>query len=118
MRLPVIRWLVLFFTRPIRLSDFAPARRRPDPQDADDVDPAAARRERLARPRPVAPEAGSERVSGLPVQAASVEIEVSEQPLDTLPAELQEELLNEPARSGVAVASSKPVADSPARAGE
>ncbi|HWK84978.1 MAG TPA: hypothetical protein VNS61_14700 [Caldimonas sp.] len=53
----------------------------------------------------------------MPAQTASVEIEVSEQPLDTLPAELQEELLREPARSGV-VASSKPVADSPARAGE
>jgi len=117
MRLPVLRWLVLFFTRPIRLSDFVPSRRRPDPRDADDVEPAAAGRERLARPLPVAPESGSARVSRLPAQTASVEIEVSEQPLDTLPAELQEELLREPARSGV-VASSKPVADSPARAGE
>jgi hypothetical protein len=110
--------LVLFFTRPIRLSDFAPGRRRPDPPDADDVEPAAARRERPARPRPVAPEARSDRVSGLPAQAASVEVEVSEQPLDTLPAELQEELLHEPGRSGVVVASSEPGADSPARAGE
>jgi hypothetical protein len=117
MRLPVVRWLVLFFTRPIRLSDFAPSRRRPDPREADDVEAAAARRERLATPRPVAPGAGSERVSRLPARAASVEIEVSEQPLDTLPAELQEELLHEQARNGV-VASPKPVDGSPAPGGE
>jgi hypothetical protein len=118
MRLPVVRWLVFFFTRPIRLSDFASILRRREPKEEDDDESTPVSRERMARPRQVEPGTASARVSGLPEHPASIEIEVSEQPLDTLPAELQEELLLPERARAKTVASTTPADGGPAKAGD
>jgi len=94
------RWVVLFFTRPIRLSDlksFArPPKRRekavepPEPAPrADELKPAPPRR------RTAAPGPASARPPVISLRAPALEVGgVSEQPLDSLPAELQSEFRN------------------------
>lgn len=109
MRPPLFRWLVLFFTRPIHLSDFAVTWRLPRSKKKDDVEPDTVPGGALAKPRRSDPEAGAARTSRLPPDAVAAEVDVSEQPLDTLPADLQEELLREPSRAGP-VATSTPAA--------
>jgi hypothetical protein len=89
------RWVVLFFTRPIQLSDLAafmrPLKRRDKtataiaaaPDDDDDT-PAS-------RPRTRTPVSAAVRLRGVPLRDPALDVGVSEQPLDTLPAELQSE---------------------------
>ena len=105
------RWLVLFFTRPIRLSDFAllaawlKPRARPEPASAPAVvavAPSAAATEVPRWKSTLPPEeiTASKRASAPMPLAAMLQTElaiaVSEQPIDTLPAELREELQRPP----------------------
>jgi hypothetical protein len=87
------RWVVLFFTRPIHLSDVTaflrPLKR---PEKAAVVEVKAAEepvRASPPRPRPVASAVARPRV--VPLRDPALEVGVSEQPLDSLPAELQSE---------------------------
>lgn len=93
MRPRLLRWVVFFFRRPVRLADFAVLLRlfRSHPKGSAETS---------AEPREPAPEP----LRKLPGKAATpgrlpavseppLGVDVSEQPLDTLPAELQVELL-------------------------
>jgi hypothetical protein len=88
MRVGLLRWIVLFFTRPIRLSDGPAmvrrlkARRKPGLDEDDFAETRLVRRGDGAAP--------DERW-----RDTHSEIVVTEQPLDTLPAELQDELRQE-----------------------
>jgi hypothetical protein len=88
------RWVVLFFTRPIHLADvkafLRPLKR---PAKAAVVGVKAAEEDAGAsppRPRPVASGAAA-RPRVVSLRDPALEVGVSEQPLDTLPAELQSE---------------------------
>jgi hypothetical protein len=99
MRPRLVQWIVLFFTRPIRLSDVAALLRRVKPVGrkaaAADTIPA----EPAANPKPRRPEkAGEARATSPSLLHTDLEVSVSEQPLDTLPAELQSELVDGAAR--------------------
>lgn len=92
------RWLVIFFTRTIHLSDvvaFLRARRKPPvpvpvPIEASDTSGAptvpGARRTATTERKPLVPR--------LPIEGPPAGIVVSEQPLDTLPGELVDEFLH------------------------
>jgi hypothetical protein len=94
MRLGPLRWVVAFFTRPIHLSDVAallrplkrPAKQGPAVAKAAPVDDDA---DRPVRPR--AKPSGAPRPPVAPVRDPALDVAVSEQPLDTLPADLQSE---------------------------
>jgi hypothetical protein len=93
-----LKWLVLFFTRPIRLSDLSALAARLKPSPRPDTSSGAAGDEEQERPRPRRA-AGDARPS-VPSSLLRPELEVAvtEQPIDTLPAELQEELVRAPGR--------------------
>ena len=95
------QWLVLFFSRPVRFSDVSALARRLKPR---------AKADRLAEPVAAAPIEVQPRSSARAIERKEraadtrpsivssmfrpeLEIGVSEQPLDTLPAELQDELV-------------------------
>jgi hypothetical protein len=90
MRTGLFRLVVLFFTRPVKLSDvkalFGSSRRAPpaaiEPEEKEPGTP-------KSRRPPLADIALEPRWSGHDPDAA---VDVSEQPLDTLPADLQDEL--------------------------
>jgi hypothetical protein len=88
-----LAWLVAFFTRPIRPADVSAVLRSLKPRlKARPRAPSAAPdddRERTARPRPSP--AGGARAPAAPIRDNTFDVAVSEQPLDTLPAELQSE---------------------------
>jgi hypothetical protein len=106
------RWVVLFFTRPIALSDLTalarPLRRREKATvGAKPAAPADEVESRPSRPRSSTPGPGSAQPRVISLRAPALEVGgVSEQPLDTLPAELQSEFRNsgkgalDPPRSG------------------
>lgn len=93
------QWLVFFFTRPIRLSDLstfaARMKRRPEPASLP-VASAAPIEVPSPRPSPVRERSAPRKESGPSVVSSmfypELEIGVSEQPIDTLPAELRDEL--------------------------
>ena len=100
MRFRLWQWLVFFFTRPIRYSDVSAlaSRMKPRPKAAPSpVTPSAAPIEvQSSLPAPVR-ERKTARRDARPSAAPSMfrpqlEIGVSEQPIDTLPAELRDEL--------------------------
>ncbi|MEP7138327.1 MAG: hypothetical protein ABI745_01795 [Caldimonas sp.] len=97
------QWLVFFFTRPIRLSDLSALAARMSPKRrraAEPLPPAAASAAPIEVPRArstLPSERPALRVQAKPKGAASMfrpelGIGVSEQPFDTLPAELRDEL--------------------------
>ncbi len=108
------RWLVLFFTRPIHLSDFSALahRLKPKPREKAAPEPVVPTviatvpssepiELRRARPSPVRAPGGVKLATPRKDAGPSVvpsmfhrelEIGVSEQPIDTLPAELRDEL--------------------------
>ena len=101
------KWLVFFFTRPIRLSDLSAfvARIKPAPLPQPAPLPALATATtvpaqiEVLRPRPAttAPARAMASFDRPPARVASMlrptlEVGVSEQPLDTLPADLRDEL--------------------------
>jgi len=92
MRAGPLRWVVLFFTRPIHLSDIAAFLRplKPRPKSSPVLVPAAVP-DADRPPRPRAKGDGSARPQVASVRDPSLDTTVSEQPLDTLPAELQNE---------------------------
>lgn len=103
MRPRLLQWLVLFFTRPIRLSDFSALASRLKPRPKADSAPASASASAApiaAQPAPSEP-ARKPKARGADARPSVVsslfhpelEIGVSEQPLDSLPAELQDELV-------------------------
>jgi hypothetical protein len=108
------RWVVLFFTRPIRLSDLTALARPLKQREKAAVvaKPAPVAEEAKApppRPRASAAGPGSARPQVVSLRAPALAVGgVSEQPLDTLPAELQNEFRNsgkgalDPPRSGAA----------------
>jgi hypothetical protein len=88
MRPGLFDWLILIFRRPLKLSDAAvllrPFKRRSIPEEPE---------EEFRATRPSAPpRAHSAPVSSWRGDATDSAVDVSEQPLDTLPAELQDEL--------------------------
>lgn len=90
------RWIVLFFTRPIHLSDLAalarPLKQREKAVKSLDRAPAADEAEAPpSRPRAVGPGSASGRPPAVSLRDPALEVGVSEQPLDTLPADLQSE---------------------------
>jgi hypothetical protein len=96
------QWLVLFFTKPIRFSDFAAlaGRLKPRAKAEGRAEPAPAATIDVApMPLSLARElkravAADTRPSGMSSMFhQELEIGVSEQPLDTLPAELRDELV-------------------------
>ncbi len=104
-----LRWLVLFFTRPIRLSDFSAVANRlmprpksvpaPTPLPIADTVPMAASAAPIevprSRPAQVRQPIAARKDAGPSVSAMlrpDLGIGVSEQPIDTLPAELRDEL--------------------------
>src|SRR5450432_591768 len=94
------QWLVLFFSRPVRFSDVSALARRLRPRAKADRLPApdsAAPIEAPPRPSSRANERKAPAADTRPSIVSSMfhpelEIGVSEQPLDSLPAELQDEL--------------------------
>jgi len=88
------RWVVLFFTRPIHLSDVTALLRplkRPEKAAVVEAKPVEeAVSAPPARPRPVAPSVAA-RPRLVALRDPALEVGVSEQPLDTLSAELQSE---------------------------
>ena len=94
------QWLVFFFTRPIRLSDLSSLASRMTPRAKVVPLPEATSAEpielKLAPPAPArkrqAPRADVVPSAVLSVFRPVLEIGVSEQPIDTLPAELRDEL--------------------------
>jgi hypothetical protein len=101
------QWLVFFFSRPIHFSDLSALARRFKPRPKADPTPAAAADMPVAKqPRVTSPvkerkARGSDNPTGSDTRPSSVssmfhpelEIGVSEQPLDSLPADLQDELV-------------------------
>ena len=91
MRAGPFRWVVLFFSRPVSLSDGAAIRRlfrrrRPIKAETEgENDVSATKPSRLHSGEDVSDDHWSDR-------RPSAAVDVSEQPLDTLPAELQEAL--------------------------
>ena len=94
------KWLIFFFTRPIRFSDLSAlaSRMKPRPKVAPPPAPPSAAPIDVPSsiPAPVR-ERKTARVDARPSVASSMfhpklEIGVSEQPFDTLPAELRDEL--------------------------
>ncbi len=109
------RWVVLFFTRPIHVSDLTafarPLKRRAKPATAVAAAAAAADDDAapVSRPRTRAPVSAAVRLRGVPLRDPALDVGISEQPLDTLPAELQSEfrssvrgMLDSPGGDGVA----------------
>ena len=105
------QWVVLFFTRPVRVSDLAalarPFKRREKPVEATAPPVIEVPEAPPSRPRVVAPASGAPRPRVVSLRAQPLEVGgVSEQPLDTFPAELQSEFRNsskgalDPPRSG------------------
>ena len=102
-------WVIAFFTRPIRLSDLSAVMRslKPRAKAASEAEQGSgSAREHAAQPRSQA--AGGPRPQVAMVRDTSLDVAVSEAPLDTLPAELQSEFgvttsptpLDTPARGG------------------
>jgi hypothetical protein len=81
------RWIVLFFTRPIRLADLKATAGAFKPRPKSATLPVA-EAEEPARRSPSGPRATT---AAAVVRDAAADLAVSEQPLDTLPAELQSE---------------------------
>ena len=93
MKLGPLRWVVAFFTRPIHLSDLAALLRSLKPREKAKTGPTQGTpdddAERPARPRAQA--AAGARPQATPIRDPALDVAVSEQPLDTLPADLQSE---------------------------
>lgn len=106
MRPGLSRWVVLFFRRPVRLADFAVILRLFRTYPKNSAETGAVLREHAAEPLRKLPEKAATRGSLPPVHQPPLGVDVSEQPLDTLPAELQEELLVPAANSAAADPSS------------
>ena len=95
------QWLVLFFSRPIRFSDVSALARRLKPRAkadrlaaAESAAPVDAAPKRSARvPERKAPAADTRPSIVSSMFHPELEIGVSEQPLDSLPAELRDELV-------------------------
>jgi hypothetical protein len=89
------RWVALFFTRPIQVSDLAAfvrsLKRRDKPATAIAAAPADEDDLAASRPRTRTPVSAAARLRGFPLRDPALDVGVSEQPLDTLPAELQSE---------------------------
>ena len=105
------QWVVLFFTRPVRVSDLAalasPFKRREKPVKATAPPVIEVPEAPPSRPRVAAPASGAHRPRAVSLRAPPLEVGgVSEQPLDTLPADLQSvfrsssKLALDPPRSG------------------
>lgn len=93
MRLGPLRWVVLFFTRPVRLSDVAALSRLFKPRAKSSAEAGAVLGERARGPLRQSPERSAPRHGFPTLDQSSQGVDVSEQPLDTLPADLQVALL-------------------------
>ena len=88
----VLRWVVLFFTRPVHWSDAKAVLGRLEPRARGRAAAAAMLDEPVARPaRPAVQKRAAQAVVAS-LDYSAQDMAVSEQPLDTLPAELQLEL--------------------------
>ena len=89
------RWIVLFFTRPIRFSDLAALARPLKQRETTREPPDPMRAADAAEDRPSLPRAPAEGSASARPRTVSLrdplEVGISEQPLDTLPAELRSE---------------------------
>jgi len=88
-RARLFRWLVVFFSRPIRLSDGAAILRLFKKRRAAAIEPEDKNDFRPTRPSSFRDDPSRDH---WPDRRPVAAIEISEQPLDTLPAELQDEL--------------------------
>jgi hypothetical protein len=100
MRLGLLRWVVLFFTRPVRLSDFAGILRMFKGRPKSIAEKVAVVSERVSEPPRMQAESRATRVSRPAPRESPQGVDVSEQPLDTLPDDLRIELLVPAANSG------------------
>ena len=88
----LVHWVVLFFTRPVHWSDAKAVLGRFEPRARRKAAADAMRDEPVARPaRPVVQMSAAQAVVAS-LDYSAQDMAVSEQPLDTLPAELQLEL--------------------------
>lgn len=92
----VLHWVVLFFTRPVHWSDAKAVLGRLEPRARGRAAAAAAAMldEPVARPARPAMQTSAAQAAAASLHYSAQDIAVSEQPLDTLPAELQLELAN------------------------
>lgn len=106
-----LRWIVLFFTRPIHIADVKSFLRalkpRPKPAAVAAAEPDKPAERRPSRPRPAGSDAA--RPAGVAARDTSMDVAISEQPLDTLPADLQSEFgVSVPAAADAAPAPTRP----------
>ena len=101
MRIAPWRWLVIFFTKPIHLADlfaFLRSRRKAAVPPSREPETETVRRRAPEKPRPAA--AGPEVRVAWPALDSKPGMDVSEQPMDTLPGDLRDELLRAVAGAG------------------